>query len=254
VIALDNQIILTNVGALDRDVPIPLYYQVKRFIQDQIKSGSWPVGYQIPTEQQFCEKFDISRPTVRQAIGELISEGHLNRKHRKVTVSKPKMDGSFFSKLQSFNAEMQAKDLTPATRVLTLDVCGCIDVAEKLALEKDAECIYLERVRYADDDPIVWVETFIPHKSMPDLMSVDFEQSSLYETIEKKYQTRIERVDRIFEAALAGSREADMLGIDKGDPICFVKTTAYDQYNEPVEFSIARYRGDKSQFAVSISR
>jgi len=251
---LDQYITLTDVDALDRDVPIPLYYQIKRFVLAQIKNGSWPVGHQIPTEQQFCEKFDISRPTVRQAISELISEGHLSKKNRKVTVSKPKMDGSFFSKLQSFNAEMQAKDLTPSTRVLTIEVRTNAEVSEKLALEKDAQCIYLERVRYADDDPIVWVETYIPHKSMPDLKSVDFRHASLYETIEKRYQIRIERVDRIVEAILAGSRESELLGVDKGDPICFVKTTAYDQYNEPVEFSVARYRGDRSQFAVSISR
>jgi len=251
---MDYHIVLADVDALDRDVPIPLYYQVKRFILDQIKNGSWPIGWQIPTEQQFCEKFDISRPTVRQAVGELITEGHLSRRHRKITVSKPKMDGDFFSKLQSFNTEMQAKNLAPSTQVLTLDVRTCEEVSEKLAMEKDTQFTYLERVRYADDDPIVWVKTFIPHNAMPGLASVDFEKFSLYETIERQYQVRIERVDRIFEATLANTRDSELLGVEKGDPICYVKTEAYDQYNQPVEFSVARYRGDRSQFAVSIGR
>ena len=251
---MNHQIVLGDVAELNRDVPIPLYYQLKQFILAQISSGDWPTGCQLPSEQQFCEKFGISRPTVRQAISELTAEGHLLRKQRKVTVPKPKMEGIFFSSLQTFDAEMRAKNLTPTTRVLTLEVRAYDVAAEKLKLPKDAACIYLERLRFADGDPLVWVETYLPRETMPGLLSVDFERASLYETIESQYEIRIERVNRTFEAALASSREAEILGVKKGSPICFVKTTAYSQHDEPIEFSLARYRGDKSQFAVSIQR
>lgn len=251
---MSNQIILSEIIALNRDVPIPLYYQLKQFILSNVKSGTWPVSYQIPSEQQFCEKFGISRPTVRQAISELTQEGHLTRKDRKITVSKPKMDAAFFSKLQTFNEEIRAKNLNPSTKVLSLDVRTCEEAQDKLNLNTGEQCIYLGRLRFADDDPIVWVETFLPYKSMEELLTVNFEKLSLYETIESKYSIRIERVNRIFEATLAGSREAEIIGVKRGSPICFVKTVAYNQHDEPVEFSIARYRGDKNQFIINIVR
>ena len=251
---MHDQIVLRDVVELNRDVPIPLYYQLKQFILAQINSGDWPAGSQLPSEQQLCEKFGISRPTVRQAISELTAEGHLFRKQRKVTVPKPKMEGVFFNTLQTFDAEMRAKNLRPSTHVLTLDVRSYDVAAEKLGLRQDAPCIYLERLRFADEDPVVWVETYLPQETMAGLLSVDFEQASLYETIETKYQVRIQRVTRIFEAVLANAREAEILGVKKGSPICFVKTIAYSRHDEPIEFSLARYRGDKSQFMVNITR
>lgn len=251
---MNQQITLNEVEALNRNVPIPLYYQLKQFILSNIKNGDWPVSYQIPSEQQFCEKFGISRPTVRQAIGELTTEGHLTRKDRKVTVSKPKMDASFFNKLQSFNEEMRAKNLRPSTRVLSFGVRACEEAQNKLGLSESERCIYLERLRFADGEPVVWVETYLPYDLMEGLMSVDFENASLYETIESKYGIMISHVNRMIEATLAGARDAEVLSIKKGNPICFVKTTAYDQNESPIEFSIARYRGDKSQFMITISR
>ena len=251
---MDLQITLNSVDTLNRDVPIPLYYQLKRFVLARIKSKDWQAGYQIPSEQQFCEKFGISRPTVRQAIGELISEGHLTRKHRKVTISKTKMDSNFFNKLQSFNAEMKAKNLAPSTSVLALDIRSCPEASEKLSIDKDEPCIYLERLRFADEEPIGWIESYIPQNAMPELLNVDFEQISLYQAIEKEYKIQVERADRMFEVALATTHEADILGIKKGDPLFHVKTVSYDKYNEPLEFSVSRYRGDRNQFMVSLHR
>ena len=60
---------------LDKNVPVPLYYQLKTAILDNIKSGTYEQGSMIPKEQDFCEILDISRTTVRQAMTELVHEG-----------------------------------------------------------------------------------------------------------------------------------------------------------------------------------
>jgi len=58
---------------LDKNSPIPLYYQLKTVIDDRIDSGEWPPDTQVPSERELCEQFDISRITVRQALAELVS-------------------------------------------------------------------------------------------------------------------------------------------------------------------------------------
>ena len=250
---MDARVAIGEVAALNRYIPVPLYYQLKQYILGKIESGDWSEGFAIPAEQRFCDEFSISRPTVRQAINELVAEGSLTRGYRKVTVAKPKMTGSFFEIVQSFNAEMAGKNITPKTKVLTLDVRENSEAAEKLDIG-DGRCIYLERLRFADDEPIVWLETYLSHDSKSALLSLDFTNASLYETIEEQYNITISRVDRIFEAIEANARDAELLEVRKGSPICFVKTVAYDPNDTPIEFSIARYRGDKTTFHVSISR
>jgi len=50
---------------LDNLSPIPLYYQLKSFIEEQITAHVWKPGDQIPSESELSEKFNISRTTVR---------------------------------------------------------------------------------------------------------------------------------------------------------------------------------------------
>src|SRR5215470_18080479 len=49
----------------------PLYLQVVRALKDDIVSGVYPVGSQLPTEEELCERFSVSRYTVREALRRL---------------------------------------------------------------------------------------------------------------------------------------------------------------------------------------
>lgn len=110
-----------NYRSLDKLLPIPMYYQIKQMILEAIKNGTLTVGDMIPAEMEFCEFCSVSRPTVRQALSELVSEGYLTRLKGKGTyVSRPKIQAMFFNRLLSFNEEMKERGLTPSTRVLAL--------------------------------------------------------------------------------------------------------------------------------------
>jgi ABC-type glycerol-3-phosphate transport system substrate-binding protein len=65
---------------IDKSVPIPLYYQLKQMIKNDIEKGEYKPGDRLPTEQELCERFDISRQPVRHALTELVYEGILYRK------------------------------------------------------------------------------------------------------------------------------------------------------------------------------
>ena len=66
--------------SIERDSPIPIYHQLKTLIQGQIESGQWRPGDRIPTEQELCHMYDISRSPVRQALKELAYGGILVRR------------------------------------------------------------------------------------------------------------------------------------------------------------------------------
>ncbi|HEY53160.1 MAG TPA: extracellular solute-binding protein [Caldilineae bacterium] len=65
---------------IDRSSPIPIYYQLKVLIQEQIAQGEWRPGEKVPTEAELCERYGISRTPVRQALLELVREGVLTRR------------------------------------------------------------------------------------------------------------------------------------------------------------------------------
>lgn len=239
---------------LDRSIPTPLYYQLKTQIMDQVINNQVQIDEQIPNEVDLTEKLGISRSTVRQAINELVSEGYLHRVKAKGTfVSSPKVDEAFFQKLDSFNNEMYRKGLKPSTKVIECRVLNDVfQIKSKLQLAEDSKVILLDRLRYANDLPIVHVTTYLPY--FKDLLEVDFESASLYEVLEEKHNLRVVRATREIEATISIPEDLKYMNVKPNSAICLVKSIAYSYDNLPVEYSVARYRGDSNKFSVELIR
>ena len=85
---------------LQRQSAIPLYYQFKQFIIDKIEANELHEGDLIPTEEELCKLYAISRPTLRQAFAELVNEGYLTRQRAKGTfVAKHSLSSKFVNKI-----------------------------------------------------------------------------------------------------------------------------------------------------------
>ena len=242
---------------LDKNIPVPLYYQIKKQVVTLIKNKTIKEGELLPPENELCKRLNISRPTIRQAFSELVAEGYLNRYKGKGTfVSSPRVEERFFSKLGSFQDEMAEKGYNPKTLVVSLEkIDGPHEANEQLALPFDAPLIYLSRVRSVDTTPLVFVETFLPYETYKRLMQVDFTENSLYDSLEELCRVRVSSVRREFVAVNARPKDAELLQIARNKALIQVKTVAYSSGRpNPVEFSIARYRGDLNKFTVELSR
>ncbi|TFG62912.1 MAG: GntR family transcriptional regulator [Spirochaetales bacterium] len=240
--------------ALDKDVPIPLYYQLKEILLEEIKNSE--AGVIIPPEMELCSRFGISRPTVRQAITELVSEGYLTRqKGRGTFISTPKIKQDFLLVLESFNDEMQHKGLTPATKVLEFEQAKSDErVSEMLKLKLGSDVVKLRRLRFTNGEPIVLVLSFLPFDKLPSILTRNMEKDSLYRILEKEYGYTIERTLRTLESRLAGEYEAEVLGLKKGAAIQYIETVAFLTGGDPVEFSMASYRGDRNKFTFELRK
>ena len=214
------------------------------------------IGELIPTETELCSIFSISRPTVRQAINELVTEGFLFRLKGKGTfISRPKIHQDFMMILESFNDEMKDKGLTPKTKVIQFKLEKASEiVAEKLRVAEGSDIVLLERLRSANDEPIVLVETHLPNGTVHNILEKDLENESLYKIIERDYGYTIEKAIRTIEPSIAGEYEANLLGIKKGVPIQYIETVTYLDNGSPIEYSIAKYRGDRSTFTFELTK
>ncbi len=240
---------------IDKSVPIPLYFQLEKIILEQIESKNYQPGDLIPTENELSEFFDISRTTVRQAISNLVHEGHLYRVKSKGTfVSEPKINQDFIKRLETFNEQIRRSGRTPSTQVLALEVVPwpkqLINDVQSMSSDK---AIMLYRLRCVDGEPNVIVRTYLPYNLCSFVLDQDFEKMSLYEILSTKNSTRIFKVKRIIEAIAATREDARLLEVKTGSPIHYFSTTGYNEENQPVEFSFAKYRGDKNRFEIEIN-
>jgi GntR family transcriptional regulator len=240
---------------LNKSVPIPLYFQLKELILNEIKKGNYKSDDLIPTEKELSDMFQISRTTVRQAITELVQEGWLYRVKSKGTfVSKPKINQNFVQALGSFNDQIIKSGRTPNTLLLDFKVITAPEnVSAALQLQPKEKVIYIHRKRCADNEPIVMVKTYLPYQKCSFVMDHDLEKESLYPILANQEDTRIYKIKRLIEAVDATAYEINNLDVKRGKAIQQFISTGYNVFNEPIEYSLARYRGDRNTFQVVVA-
>jgi len=239
---------------IDKVTPIPLYFQLKNIILKEIGNGHYREGDLIPTEKEIGDTFNLSRTTVRQAITELVTEGKLYRVKSKGTfIAKPKLKQDFIKRLETFDETIRRLGMEPSTKLLELKVLPAPqDVAEILRLAEGESCIFLFRVRFADQEPNVHVRTWLPFDRCQFITQHDLEKNSLYRILSTHDDTRIYHINRVMEAMPATTEDAKILGIEAGEPVHFFKSIGYNKQEEPIEYSHARYRGDRNRFEVDL--
>ncbi|HVC33154.1 MAG TPA: GntR family transcriptional regulator [Chloroflexota bacterium] len=77
---------------INREVPIPYYYQLEGLLRQHILQGSWVAGQRVPSEKQLCEFYAVSRTTVRQAVSNLVGDGLLYHVKGKGTFVRKRME------------------------------------------------------------------------------------------------------------------------------------------------------------------
>ena len=237
---------------LNRDIPVPLYYQLQNILSELIISGQLQPGDFIPTEAELVEMYHLSRTTVRQAVMGLVMEGKLHRVKGKGTyVAKPKIVQDFMRKLESYSVQIERLGLSPSTKILNFSRVSPNSDVQEIFGSVD-QVIELTRLRYADNEPIVIVNTFLPI-SCSDTFKEDMTTISLYSFLSRNEDTMVCSAIRQIEAVVASKYESELLLIPVGSPLQMTTTIGRNAKGSPIEYSVAKYRGDKNKFTVELS-
>lgn len=249
-----SNIIINGEQELDKSTPIPLYFQIKEIIREEIEEGGLSTGDSIPSERKLADEFGVSRPTIRQALKELVNEGMLHREKGKGTyVAEPKINYSFIQNLITFYDDMVKKGYEPRTRVLKKEIRKPRKgIANKLEISPGDEVIFLQRLRSIEDDPLVTVMNFVPRYLCPDLIEVDLEDKSLYNVLAEKYDVEFHRADITLEPVIAEKYDKELLEVDEGSPIHLMKNVTYTEDGTPMDYFESRFRGDRGKMRVQL--
>ena len=236
------------------EVPVPLYYRIREDLRELINSGQVKPGDRLSSERELCKQYGVSSITVKRAVLDLVRDGLLYRVPGKGTfVSQAKLERDL-SRLTSFTEEMLHHGLRPNSRVLEARVLPASgSVAKNLDLSPGEKVIALERVRFANSEPLMLEKTFLPHRLFPDLLSEDLTTQSLYHFITEKYGVSLARARETLEPVIINDKEAHNLAVETGSPGLLLELIAYDEAGQPVEYTKAIVRGDRCKYYIEMA-
>lgn len=235
---------------LDHENATPLYKQLKEIIKQKIIDGEFHPNQKIPSELQLSKIYNVSRITVRNAITELVDEDLLIKKQGKGTfVSAPKIEDNVLEDI-SFSLTCKINKVKPGSKIIknVIKDANERDIAE-LNLHENDKVVYIKRIRYADDEPVILEHNFFPSK-YAFLLNEDLENQSLYEILNEKYGIARAKSKRTIEIITASEEEASLLAISKGEPLLLHREIVYDKNNNPIHRTKQLIIGDKFKFVV----
>jgi GntR family transcriptional regulator len=233
----------------------PLYTQIADILRDRILQGQYQPNAQMPSESELMSSFGVSRITVRQALGNLQSEGLIFRIHGKGTyVSHPRAYQDLGS-LQGFGAAMREIGYDTHSRVLaTRTVRPPQHVARRLGLDEDERVTELRRLRFLNRKPISLDVSFLPEAIGRRVAKADLANRDVFSVLENDCQIALGHADLRMCSILATEELQSLLGVAEGAPILFIERVIHTREGAPLEYEELYYRGDAFQFKVRVER
>lgn len=224
--------------------PVPKHVQLRSILVGLIDEELAP-GRMIPSERELMARFAVSRATVREAVGQLVVEGRLERVHGKGTfVSEPRVESQLH--LASFTQDMRRRGHQPSTRLLDV-VAGRPpeDVSDALGLSDGARAWRVERLRSADGRPMAHEIGWYAADALPNLDSHDL-KGSLYHLLSEAYELTFTTATQTVRAEACDPDRAALLQVSPGAPLLVFERTS-STVRMAVEYTISWYRGDRYQ-------
>jgi GntR family transcriptional regulator len=234
-----------DTSRLDRSSALPLWAQLEAELRRAIDAGEFDDRF--PTDLELTRRYDVSRHTVREAVGRLQADGLLRRvRGRGTVVERPEFEQRLGA-LYSLFSSIEAAGVVQRSEVLEVGMTTNGDVAARLGLEPDASLFRLQRIRFADDEPLAIDTAWLPEALGQPLLEADFSHTALYDELERRCQCRPDRGWELIAPVIPSPKERAVLQADENEAAFQVERLG-QQGDAVVEWRVTLIRGDRYRF------
>jgi GntR family transcriptional regulator len=235
---------------IDKNLHIPLYRQVEHVLEEKIKTGQWVIGYQVPTEQELADHFDVSTITVKRAIIDLVNKGYLYRQRGKGTFVSEFQKEQDINSMISLTTEEEGEH--PHELISFMVVEAGEEISKKLDIPIDTKVFKLKRLKIESGEPTALEYTYLPYEKCPELTSDNINNELIYNILGSKFQIPLKRAKLFIKPHIAFGEQALLLKLEPGTPVFKWERFTYTKQEEKIEYSIFFVRHDKQTYYTEV--
>lgn len=199
---------------------IPHHRRLYEILRKHISDGVYKEGDLLPSENELCQLYGMTRPTVRQSLSTLANDGYIIKHQGKGSIVHHLPREIGILSVSGTTSALGDRNLKTRITVKPVLMKWPSDFMFPLTeLEKESGCIYMERVRYLDDVPIFYDISFIANINLPRITSRQFENRSLFQILRDHYHIEIKGGEQRIKAIPATPKISRLLHMRKGQPV-----------------------------------
>ncbi|WP_167614213.1 GntR family transcriptional regulator [Maribellus sediminis] len=214
---------------------VPQYRKLYELLRKHIINGVYREGDLLPSENELCSAHEMTRPTVRHALETLVKDGLILKKQGKGSiVRKPPQNIGILSIAGTASAvgvRYLKTDILQKPVVQTWPGDFPFELSD---LEQESGCIYMERLRYVENEPVFYDVNHLPNINLPRFTQRSFENKSLFEVLRKNYQIEILGGEQKLKAVKPTVQVRQLLHLKPGQPVLYMErklTTNKEHFN-----------------------
>jgi len=236
--------------AIDRNSPVPLYFQVAQHLEQAITSGELPTGTLLQNEVDLAQSLGLSRPTMRRAMQHLVDKGLVTRRRGIGTrVVQPKLRRPL--ELTSLYDDLSRAGKKPTTEVLSFEMVDAEeDVAAGLEIPEGTAVLELVRLRSAEGEPIAKMTNYLPER-LARFDADDLADHGLYELI-RRQGVSLHSATQTLGARTATAAESRLLAEGRGSALITAIRITYDDHGQAVEYGSHIYAASRYTFEINL--
>lgn len=202
------------------------YQKIAQTLRQQIISGQFATGSLLPSENELCGQFQTTRMTVRQALSELVREGFIERHHGKGSVVIADRQALGLLSFRGFSEVVGGSN--HAVRTVFLEQPRHTNwpdlfFAPLTAAEQEQGCLWLQRLRYANEHPVMLEHTYLPTSNLSDLLTEGLVDESLFRTLSIRYRIDILGMEQSLRAIAATDAQTAIFGCPPLTPLIYIE-------------------------------
>ncbi|XAH22286.1 GntR family transcriptional regulator [Xylophilus sp. GW821-FHT01B05] len=236
----------------------PLWSQVKNSILALIRDQALQAHAALPSENELCQRFGVSRTVVREALNQLVYQHVIYKRQGKgAFVAGRRETQDFVGSVVGFSDELIEHNRAVARRILQQRSTVPSPRAQALLRLPPGEgiesrVVEVTRVMVVEGVPRLLVSISIPEQLVPGLDQLPLQARSLYDVLRRQYGLVFHQADRWIEAVNADAEQAQLLEVSHNTPLLGIESCAYSASGQPVEYYHALYRTDMASLHIKV--
>lgn len=234
----------------------PRYQALADILQNEIESGVYPVGSRMPTELELCNRFSVSRFTVREALRRMIDNGMILRRQGSGTIVVSKNPTTMF--VQKLNSIDELLQYSIDTR-LKVKNSAAVEVdastAKMIGCDPGDAWHRIESIRYLDEkSPICWTDVYVrpEHQKLTDRIGED--TTPVFMVIEKEFGVVADEVTIDLFAGSMEETKAWAMGVEPGSPTLIIVRKYKEKSGRIFEVSVSEHPAGRFTFSIDLLR